>query len=1154
MTIETRYQKMDQHEHILELPDTYIGTTEIDKNRMWIYDDEKKRMINKEITYNPGMYKIFDEIVVNARDHTIRDKTCKNINIDINKETGYISVKNDGENGVPVAMHEKEKIYVPEMIFGVLLTSGNYKQKGKIVGGKNGYGAKLANIYSTEFDVQVVDKKRKKKYKQKFYENMYKKDKPIIKKIKDKCKSSLKISFKPDYKRFGMENITEDMYKLFKKRAYDVDACTKKDVNVYFNGELLNTKGFENYIKMFYELETDEQKQDFEKTTLYEKVNNRWEIGIIFDPNAGFQQITYVNGICTFDGGSHVQHVLDQIVPKMVTYIKSKHKDINLRNSYIRDNITIFLNTTIEDPCFTSQVKEKLKNKVSSFGSRFEIDENFIKKLAKTGLEYEVVEFTKRKDDLQVMKKTDGKKTSSIKGITKLDDANWAGTKKSKYCTLILTEGDSAKNFAVAGTEKIGKNKYGVFPLKGKLLNVREKAPNKLAKNEEIQKIKQIMGLQHKKEYEDVSKLRYGKILILTDQDVDGSHIKGLIINFVHYFWPSLMKIDGFIQSMATPIIKVWKKNKIKEKKNFYTLTEYENWLKTVDANKWKVKYYKGLGTHTSLEAKECFSDFEQKVIDYIWEQDKSNDAITLAFEQKRSNDRKRWLENYNRNYIIENDQKKISISDFIHKDFIHFSNYDCQRSIPSMCDGYKPSQRKILYGAFLRKIYKDEVKVSQLAGFVSDRAAYHHGEASLNGAIVKLAQDFPGSNNINILTPNGDFGSRTNGTSASPRYIFTQLNELTPLIYRKEDDYIYKYVKDDGYQVEPYTYAPIIPMILINGINGIGTGFSTDIPSFNPKDVINNIRNKINDKKMKKLKPWYYGFNGTIVEKDEKTYEIYGSYEIINENTIKVTEIPINVSIDKYKEELEKITSDDKTTKILSGYKNNSGLNYVNIFVYFEDKQLQKYRKKNELYKVLKLKTTVKLSNMMLYNSKGVINKYDTIYDIFEDYYNYRLEMYDKRKKYYIKILKNQLEILKWKLKFTNMFLNKKIKLIVDGKVIKKQELFNKLEELDFPKLSTNAFSEDKDKSYDYLDFKIFSLTKEEYDKLNKEKDDKEKEYEEYLNTTIKQIWIKELDELEKKYNTWLKKRDELNSNTDIKSKNKKSKTKTKSKSKNKK
>lgn len=1181
-SIEEQYKKKSHHEHILDLPDTYIGSIEVDNKEMWIYNKLLNKLEKKNIEFIPGLFKLFDEAIVNSRDHTVRCKKCTRIDVTIDKETNMISVSNNG-TPIPIKIHKEHKIYVPELIFAHLLTSSNYEQKGKTVGGKNGYGAKLINIYSKEFIIDVFNKKNKKRYTQKFTNNMYNKEKPQISEIKNKKSNNsyTKISFIPDFSRFGIEGLSDDMISLFEKRVHDIAACTNNKVKVYLNNKLIQINTFEDYINMFY------KEGEMPSEPVYEDVNDRWRVGVIYDNDIGFNHISYANGICTFQGGSHVNHVMDQVVNGIIKHIHSKHKKINVKFSHVKDNITVFIDSVIEDPSFTSQTKEFLSNKVKDFGSKCDLSDKFIQKFIKSGIVDEAVEFAKMKA-LSGLKKSDGKKKESVKGLTKLDDAHLAGSHKSKDCRLLLTEGDSAKAFAVSGLEVIGRDKYGVFPLKGKLLNVREATAKQLLENEEIKNIKKILGLKQNTKYDDVSKLRYGGIIILADQDVDGTHIKGLLINFFHYFWPSLIQVDGFIQSMATPIIKGFKKSDKKKKntKIFYTLSEYNKWINKVQNPKlWHIKYYKGLGTSNQKEARECFNNFENNLITYIWNEnnkntennkneliqdspetseeskdyedndddiiiktDRSSDsykAITLAFEKKNADNRKKWLMNYDPDNIIENNEKRVTYHDFVYKDLIHFSNYDNQRSIPSICDGFKPSQRKIFFGSEKRNLYKDEVKVSQLAGFISDQAAYHHGENSLQMAIVSMAHDFIGSNNINLLMPNGQFGTRRMGGKdcASARYLFTKLNILSSKIFRSEDKCIYVYIKDDGSKVEPVNYSPILPIQLINGVHGIGTGYSTSIPCFNPTKIVEYILKRMSGtsfNNMDELEPWYNGFTGKINKiNGTNSFECKGKLEIINHNTIKVTEIPVGEWSYNYREYLDKLTVEDikkpKKGKIVYSYKDNSGNNSIDITIEFISGILQDLIKKNNLEKVLKLNKNINISNMYLYNPKQQLTKYNKVSDILEDFYIYRLSVYELRKKYYVDFLTNQMLILKYKVQF--------IKLKIENKIIiekrKKNDVLDDLEKMKFPKLSLKVRATDDQKTYNYItNMELFSLTYEKIEELNNEYNNKLKELEDYKKKTLEQLWNNELTEFINEYNKVMK---DFNKNNKNNTKNKK-------------
>ena len=914
----------------------------------------------------------------------------------------------------------------------------------------------------------------------------------------------------------------------------------------------------------------------------YQQVNDRWRVGVIFDNSVGFRHVSYVNGICTFQGGTHVRHVADQVVDGIMNVITTtpKYKNIKVKTSQIRENLTVFVDAVIVDPSFDSQSKEQLKTKPSLFGSKCEIDAQFIKSFAKSGIIEDVVELAKFKQ-MDELKKNDGKKRTTLR-IEKLDDAEWAGTRKSKQCRLILTEGDSAKTFALNVIKAIdGYQRFGVFPLRGKVINVRDTTISKIANNKEITNIKQIIGLQHAKVYQSLEKLRYGGIIILTDQDYDGSHIKGLLINFLHFFWPSLlMNFPDFIQTMKTPIVKVWKKSDTKKANmlTFYTITEYQQWKdKEIDFNKiWNVKYYKGLGTSSKDEVFEAAKDFDTKIITFMWdknmkpadinetksnsskddkkekkedenaedneeEEDDDNESqtgeeldfkfndshqsIVKAFDKKLANERKRWLKDYNKDVILDNSKTSVTYKDFFDKDFIHFSNYDCQRSIPSVCDGQKPSNRKILYGCFVKNL-KHEIKVAQLAPAVAEIAAYHHGEQSLCECIIKMAQTFVGANNINLLMPNGNFGTRRTGgdDASSPRYIFTELNPLTSLIFRKEDACVYDYVDDDGFKVEPYQYAPIIPMILVNGSKGIGTGFSTDVLSYNPLEIIENTKSMIKRKPLKEMNPWFAGFTGTVNKIGDLKYESVGVYENVDPHTIIINELPIGVWTDDYLEDIKKLIVEDAKNpedyQILSNVVSKSGEDVFIKLIFLND-NLQQLIKSGKLLEKLKLTKKHSATNLHLYNSKGVIKKYDTINDIFADYFEYRYEIYVKRREYYLRMLSNDLDIVKYKIKFIESVISGKIRIYDDKnkKPISEVEILGILEKQGYPKLSNDVNS--LDKSFDYItNMTIFSLTDEKLEKLRKEFEMKQCKYDNYKNTTVEDLWMSELDELLEAYN----------------------------------
>ncbi|KAJ3363539.1 DNA topoisomerase 2 [Kappamyces sp. JEL0680] len=694
------------------------------------------------------------------------------------------------------------------------------------------YGAKLCNIFSTEFTVETADSASGKRFKQVYKNNMSIKGEPKIS-TNSKGENFTKITFKPDLAKFGLTEIDDGFYGLLVKRVYDLAGCVK-GIKVFLNDERIKIKNFQDYVNLY--VGHINPETGTKPPVMYEKISDRWEVAFTIS-DGQFNQVSFVNSICTIKGGTHVNTIADQIVGQLIEAVKKKDKKgVPLKPHQAKSHLWLFVNAAIVNPTFDSQTKETMTLRASSFGSKPVLGEEFMKKVLKSGVVDSVLQYAKFKQD-QLMKKTDGSgKRVRISGLAKLDDANNAGGRNASQCTLILTEGDSAKSLAVSGLSVVGRDNFGVFPLRGKLLNVREASHAQIMANAEISAIKQILGLQQGKAYTDTSSLRYGHLMIMTDQDHDGSHIKGLIINFFDHFWPSLLKIPGFLLEFITPIVKATKgKGANRREVSFFTIPEYERWKERNENGKgWSLKYYKGLGTSTTEDAKKYFSDLGRHLKPFQVASDESRALIDMAFNKKKADDRKEWLRGFTEGTFMDHSVTEISIQDFVNKELILFSRADNIRSIPCSIDGFKPGQRKILFSCFKRNL-KAEIKVAQLAGYVSEHSAYHHGEVSLCMTIVNMAQSFVGSNNLNLLEPLGQFGTRLQGgkDAASPRYIFTNLSSLARTIFHPHDDPLLNYLNDDGQSIEPEWYIPILPMILVNGGEGIGTGWSTAIPNY---------------------------------------------------------------------------------------------------------------------------------------------------------------------------------------------------------------------------------------------------------------------------------------------------------------------------------
>ncbi|KAL5535074.1 TOP2 [Sanghuangporus sanghuang] len=1126
-TASEHYKKLTPREHVLARPDTYIGSVQTITQPMWVYDSETKRMAFREISYVPGFIKIIDEILVNAADNKINDPSMDTLKVNIDVKEGTISIYNNGR-GIPIEMHSKEKIMIPELIFGHLLTSGNYDDSiQKLTGGRNGYGAKLANIYSTEFTIETADKNTEQKYKQTWTKNMSVCGKAKI--TKNKKDEYTRVTFSPDFEKLDMDGIDDDTLALLKKRVYDV-AGTVKDIKVFLNDERVKIKNFKQYVEMHISSVAADAEDASGGATqpkqpvIYEQVHPRWEVAFAVS-DGSFQQISFVNSIATTRGGTHVDYIVNQISKGLVTAIQKKNKGATVKPAQIKNHMWIFVNALIENPTFDSQTKETLTKTASGFGSRPTLTEEFMKKIMKSSIIDHVLNWARNKADQQI-KRTDGTKRSRLLGIAKLADANNAGTREATRCTLILTEGDSAKALAVAGLGVVGRNNFGVFPLRGKMLNVREARHEQIMKNEELQNVKKILGLQHGKDYRDTNSLRYGRLMIMTDQDHDGSHIKGLLINFLDYFYPSLLKIPEFLVEFVTPIVRV---TKGKQRIDFFTLPEYERWLEeTPDSHKWSAKYYKGLGTSKDSDARDYFSNMGKHMIPFATTQEGDRELIDLAFSKKKADDRKEWLRQFRPGTYLDHNVDEIPYSDFINKELVLFSMADNIRSIPSVSDGLKPGQRKVIWGCFKRKL-RTEIKVAQLVGYISEHAAYHHGEQSLTMTIINLAQDYVGSNNMNLLLPNGQYGTRDQGGKdhAAARYIYTEPARISRAVFHPSDDNLLNAQKEDGQLIEPEFYMPTLPLILINGAEGIGTGWSTSIPSYNPMDIVNNLKRLMKGEEMEPMSPWWRGFNGSIKKTGDGKYEVTGIVKKLNDTTVEITELPIHKWTQNFKAELEAMCG-EKGDGAVKDYKEHHDNRNVHFVVTMGAKELEKAEAQG-LEEFFKLTSKISTNNMICFDFEGKIKKYNSPEEILEDFYPVRLSYYQKRKDYLANELQLEHERLSNQARFVQMIVKKE--LVVSGR--KKADIVADLRKKNFrpfPKVSkAKAAGETEDaledieaeeqetgttSDFDYLlGMPIYNLTHEKIEKLLEQARLKEAELLTLLELTPTQIWNTDLD-----------------------------------------
>uniref|UniRef100_A0A7S3EQK6 DNA topoisomerase 2 n=1 Tax=Rhodosorus marinus TaxID=101924 RepID=A0A7S3EQK6_9RHOD len=1024
----TMYRKLSPVEHVLMRPEVYLGTVQPVTRMMWF---PKKlagdwRVLPSEVKLVPAFAKIFDEIIVNAADNYQRDQSTSRIDVTVDPELNLIKISNDGR-GPPVMVHRHEQVYIPEMIFGTLLTGSNFGDSlgERTTAGRHGYGAKLTNIMSTEFTVHTSDPNRRKTFSQSFYNNMRDRNSPVIEEGIG-LQSSTTVEFRPDLVRFGMQSLDRDAVDFMRKRTWDIAACLADEgVQVTFNGERIPFTSFRDYAAMH-------GSEPVSDSSLVFGSGKRFQYGMRIlrederSPMVGVQQVSFVNSVATYRGGSHVQLVLEKVLKAAGAAPEDR-----VSNAIVRGNVLLFAKATLDKPSFESQSKEMLTTKLDEARDKLKMAARFIPDVTRQSglveLLARAVENNSWKN-LQATAKTNKKDRKHLL-VPKLEDALKAG--KGDPCTLIVTEGDSAKALAMAGLAVIGRDSYGVYPLRGKMLNVRDQTTKTVAKNEELTNIVRVLGLKYGADYskpQERATLRYHKIMLMTDQDHDGHHIKALMMNFFHHFWPELLQSNTFFETFSTPIVKA-----IHPKLGvtpFYDLKTVEEYKKTLDPATLEgttFKYYKGLGTSTREEGQEYFRDIDNHRSAFKWTEGTS-DLIDMVFRRDRTQERKDWL-------YRENPEKKLSnnrivdFADFLNNEVLEFSRANVIRSIPTIVDGMKPSQRKILFACMKKNLYQKEMKVAQLSGYVSETTAYHHGENSIQNTITKMAQGFVGANNLPLLLPSGQFGTRLQGGDdhASARYLFTKLSPLVRKIFVPEDDLILRHKEDDGQSVEPETFYPIVPMILVNGTQGIGSGFSTIVPGHDVVDIIDNILNILDGGRCQQLMPYGRGFTGTI-RRDEETGDWIseGVMEIPagarGRNQAKITELPLGTWTENYRSHLlDMETKGDVVKRFREKFTDST----VMFDVYFTKAGAEmlagKRRNGKDIMAALNLRKKIS-SVYYLFDEQANIRRFNGAEHVLEDFVNVRMDKYAARKAASLARLREDLATLDTKRRFSEL------------------------------------------------------------------------------------------------------------------------------------
>jgi DNA topoisomerase-2 len=1126
------YKEMDELEHILARPDTYVGSVEPETRTEMLLNLTERKLYMADIKLPQAVERLFLEILSNAGDNADNSRRC-GVDpgaIHIYMDRNWIKIRNEGE---PIPIEESKSTpgkLIPDVIFGKLRSSSNYDPNVILMGaGKNGFGAKLTNVYSKTFVVNIGNAKTKKHYQGTWNNNMSEGPKTEVKEGYTGF-NFVEISWLLDFGRFKIEGDTpmkeypDEAFGLFARYAADFSLTCKIPIMFSMPGNYhisLDVRNIRDYALLKWDEELCNKSiihyewpgRDTKNPNGVSPIEQKGlaleraiakparpdhipiiEMMILDTPDDGMS-LSYVNGMYTMDGGVHLNEAFSNITSEINEIInvlnKSRAKENKLPRvtvDDIRAHISIILNCRLPDPKYTSQSKTRL----ASPKPHIAVPEKLVATVKNWQLINRLIIALEAKM-YAVLKKTNGGRRKHIH-LEAGEDANLAGTDQSDKCVLYLVEGKSASAYPkkrITYMEE-GKDLGGYYPLRGKFMNVRNASQLNLAENKEVRAIKNLMGLREGVDYskpEEIATLRYGHIMICVDADSDGFHIASLLINYINEYFSGLL-VSGRVAILRTPVVRVFDGKKLIGR--FYNTHEFDEWEKKANADGTlkgtKIVYYKGLGKSDDEEIRD---DLKTAPVVTIVYDDSASESLTLAFDKTMADSRKTWIAKwrevghiYDVDFIGTGVFRQQHITNFINRELIDYTKDALFRAIPCFEDGLKRSHRQALYAAlkYFRYGHKNElIGVSRFANYAANETNYHHGETSMCDTVVKMTQDYIGSNNLPWFKGKGQFGTRAGdedgpgGDAASPRYLSVNLPKYAKYLYDEEliNCIPRRVVETD--EVEPIYVPATIPMHLINGVIGIATGYSTFIPNFNYYDIINwcklfcvgELTKQSANEAALMFKPWYRGFKGTIqtftrgseedsrneimktigetsedklIEEDEEDakthkkgifYKTYGIGDFFDKNDNKadmiIKEIPIGIGIYKYRKWLELLLKERK----ISDFRDKSSTEYP----YFEVKGYNKKDNPKITLRNMHLAKSATMNNVIMIDAEGYPRKFNNIVEVVEVYADRMIRLYQAVKDQRINNLTEKINDMQYRIQFIQAVVNDKIKIVKRSK-----------------------------------------------------------------------------------------------------------------------
>ncbi len=1130
----------DIRRHAIACPGMYIGNINQTATKSYIMDGPDK-IVTKEINVPEGFQRIYIEVISNAIDNCIKSKN-RSVNpgtIDVSMDNESITITNYGL-GIPVEpLPSNPKIYLPEMIFAHPMSGSNLnttkvnkdgsisivEKKDREGSGVNGLGVKLVGIYSKRVAVDLGDGKNR--YTQEYHNNLGLIQPPTITKCSKK--PWVTVRYWPDLAYFGYkDSFPPEVQQLFMKSV--ADASFVAGVKCTFNDHNFDFTKLANYAKLY-----------FGDTPIATYISDDLSIAIAATPKV-HQHCCFTNGIYNRDGGIHYNKCIEKVCEIIREQYKDQEGNYLIDPAQIRNNISILVSYQVTNPIIEGQSKNILRGPWTkrTKNNAIKFTDASIQKICKVldSVLGDIIHAA----DLKKLTKTDGDKKSYVE-IDKLLDANWVLNKmdRTEDTALFVGEGASATSLlkAILQYMRHGSDGNGVLTLKGKILNVRNSKVDRIIANKEIANIKQSLGLKEgmtfKTQSDIYNNLRYGAIVLACDADVDGKHIIGLFLNYLHFFFPSLLRLK-FVYFLRTPIVIVYKNPSKKDiLYRFYTEEKYREWQeKNKNVNRGSVRYIKGLGTLNKLDMKQELVDSGGLGNRVLFEHDSLTDEkILLAFDKSLSNKRKDWIMSYDQSKEFES-LNILPISFFIDNEFIQFSVSDNIRSLPHAFDNLKDSQRKIIWSALeYWKTQQPEQKTVDFASYVSNKTHYHHGPAALVEAAVGMAQDFTSSNNLPLLQGSGQMGSRfaSGDDAAQPRYTFITKSWCLDYLFPTKNRQLEVNQIIETQEAEPHHLFPILPVSLFNGCHGIGTGFRITLMPYNPLDVIKWYQTYLKGGAPSALVPWFRGFKGSVSikvfnkktvellndqddveeveDKDDvfqpdnvgivagkKTLVVEGKYTV-NGDTIHITEIPIGRSTDSYTKYYQKLQKEGLFKQLIQ--KNTD----VEI-----DMKLKGVKDIENMIPKLRLVRRFGLSNiyMLDFNLKPIY--FNDVSEYCKYFAKYNLEFYKDLKLREISNYKKSIVYSQKRLNFFKDIIHGKIKFSNnDGLPRNKEEILNNMKELGH------------DLELAKENFKITGLSKNILEKLQNSINTMESELQKLEKMSEQDLWLSDIAEFEREY-----------------------------------